>query len=124
MFRNIHRVATLLVLVACTEEEDVPTGNPVAENCGVAGSPGNEVGVGKYCTKSSSCPVVQEGTALQCSNVLVSGSLPLICSRLCDLAAANSGCGADAVCKNLIELGFDLNVCVPRSCQPLFSQPL
>ena len=99
-------------------------GNPVAENCGVEGSPGNSLGIGKYCKASSDCPAVSSGTTLQCSTALSDNSLPLLCSRLCDPAAADPGCGPDTVCKNLIELDVDVTVCVPRTCQPLFSEPL
>lgn len=117
-------VLSVFALASCGGGEDIPEGNPVGVNCGFEDSPGNAIGIGKYCIKSSDCPVVQEGTALQCSTVLVDNSLPLICSRLCDVNAADPGCGTDAVCKNILELGFDLDVCVPLSCQPLFSEPL
>lgn len=130
MSSNRHRparatplLAMALALLACGQS-DTPKGNPVAENCGFANSPGNDLAVGKYCTKSADCPAVQTGTALQCSTVLVDSTLPLLCSRLCDLKAADPGCGTDAVCKNILELGIDLTVCVPVSCQPLFSEPL
>jgi hypothetical protein len=114
-----------LALAACGGGgEGAPKSNPVAENCGFAGSPGNDIGVGKYCTKASDCPPVQSGTSLQCSTVLVDPTFPLLCSRLCDLQAADPGCGTGAVCKHLIELGLDLTVCVSLSCQPLFSEPL
>ena len=116
--------AVPLVLVACSKSSEEPKGNPVAENCGFVGSPGNELGVGKYCTDSSACPAVHSGTALQCSSVLVQPTFPLICSRLCDPQAADPGCGSNSVCKNLTELGLDLTVCVPVSCQPLFAEPL
>ncbi len=105
-------------------DDGAPQGNPVAVNCGIEDSPGNSIAIGKYCTKSSDCPAVQSGTALQCSTILIDPTFPLICSRLCDVQAADPGCGADAVCKNIIELGVDLTVCVPKSCQPLFSDPL
>jgi hypothetical protein len=117
-------VSFSLVLLGCGADDGGPTGNPVAENCGFADSPGNAIGIGKYCTKSSDCPAVTSGTALQCSTVLVDNSLPLICSRLCDLNASDPGCGTGAVCKNIIELGTDLDVCVPVACQPLFAEPL
>ena len=116
-------LALALALQACGKT-DTPKGNPVAEDCGFTNSPGNDLAVGKYCTKSDDCPAVQSGTALQCSTVLVDSTLPLLCSRLCDLKAADPGCGAGAVCKNILELGIDLTVCVPVSCQPLFSEPL
>jgi len=116
--------AVALTLLACGNKADVPDSNPIAENCGFSGSPGNNIGIGKYCTKSSECPSVQSGAILQCSTVLVDPDFPLICSRLCDPTAGDPGCGADAVCKNLSELGQDLTVCVPLSCQPLFSGPL
>jgi hypothetical protein len=124
MSSNFHCLGLALALVACAQTPAGPKGNPVAVNCGFDNSPGNAIGIGKYCTKSSDCPAVQSGTALQCSTVLVDNSLPLICSRLCDLNAADPGCGSDAVCKNIIELNIDLTVCVPLSCQPLFAMPL
>jgi hypothetical protein len=120
----IRLAFALALLTGCGDEPSEPMGNPVAENCGVVGSSGNELGIGKYCTKSSQCPAVSSGTALQCSNILVDESLPLMCSRLCDLAAPDPGCGSGAVCKNVMELGFDLDVCVPLACQPLFPEPL
>lgn len=99
-------------------------GMPVAENCGFKASPGNSIGIGKYCTASSDCPEVSSGALLQCSTVLADNSLPLLCSRLCDPEAADPECGPDTVCKNLSELGANVTVCVPRTCQPLFSEPL
>lgn len=121
----LSRSFTLFLFVAaCDGDEPAPVGNPVAINCGIEGSTGNELGIGEYCTKTSDCAIAQSGTAIQCSTVLVDPSLPLMCSRLCDLAAADPGCGTEAVCANVLELGFDLNVCVPVSCQPLFSEPL
>lgn len=122
--RAFLSLGAVSLLVACGGEDDGPIGNPVAVNCGFEGSPGNSIGIGKYCTKSSECPVAQSGTTIECSTVLVDESIPLMCSRLCDVTAADPGCGTDAVCKNVIELGFDLDVCVPKSCQPLFSEPL
>lgn len=124
MREMLYRIGLMLTIGSCTASAPPPTGNPVAENCGVPGSPGNELGIGKYCTKTSECPVASSGTAIQCSTVLVDKTSPLMCSRLCDLTAADPGCGSAAVCKNIIELGYDLNVCIPRACQPLFSQPL
>lgn len=113
-----------LALLGCGQS-DAPKGNPVAENCGFENnSPGNELGIGKYCTKPSDCPAVQTGAALQCSTVLVDPTFPFLCSRLCDLKTADPGCGTNAVCKNIIELGVDLTVCIPVACQPLFSEPL
>jgi|GEM_PF-5467155 len=123
-FIHTSAYVILLALASCGKTDPVPPNNPVADDCGFTGSVGNELAVGKYCTKSGDCPAVASGTALQCSTVLVDSALPLLCSRLCDLQAADAGCGADAVCKNIIELGIDLTVCVPKSCQPLFSEPL
>lgn len=120
----VRAVAALIALSACGSDDEAPIGNPVAINCGIEGGTGNSLGVGKYCTKSSDCPPVTSGTNLECSTVLVDDSLPLMCSRLCDVSAADPGCGADAVCKNILEIGFDLTVCVPKACQPLFAQPL
>jgi hypothetical protein len=117
-------VAALSVPGCGSHMDNTPKGNPVAVNCGITNSPGNELGVGKYCTATSDCPAVQSGTSLQCSTVLVEPSFPLICSRLCDPMAADPGCGTEAVCKNLTELGLNLTVCVPKTCQPLFSEPL
>jgi len=117
-------LAVALVLPACSHS-DVPKSTPIAENCGFEkNSPGNEVGVGKYCTKASDCPPVQSGAALNCSSILVDPAFPLLCSRLCDQKAADPGCGTGAICKNVSELGFDVTVCIPLSCQPLFSEPL
>lgn len=125
MMRSVHILPlSLTLLLACGSDDEMPTGNPVAMNCGFENSTGNAIGIGKYCTESSDCPAVTSGTALQCSTVLVDNSLPLLCSRLCDVNAADPGCGTDAVCKNIIELGFDLDVCVPVACQPLFTEPL
>lgn len=126
MTKTLARLALVVLQVAACggTEESTPMGTPVAINCGFDDSPGNELGIGKSCTESSDCPEVTEGTALQCSTVLTENSLPLMCSRLCDLNAADPSCGTDAVCKNILELGYDLNVCVPRACQPLFAEPL
>jgi len=127
LLRSAYQLAPLLgmlALASCGKTEPLPPNNPVADDCGFTGSLGNDLAVGKYCTKSADCPAVQSGTALQCSTVLVDSALPLLCSRLCDPQAADTSCGADAVCKNILELGIDLTVCVPRSCQPLFSEPL
>ena len=118
------RLALALALAACGSDDEEPEGNPVAINCGFADSPGNEIGIGKYCTTSGECPAVGSGASLQCSTVLIDPTFPLLCSRLCDEQAADPGCGADTVCKNILELGVDLTVCVPKSCQPLFDTPL
>ena len=123
-FQTAVHLAVALTLLACGGEDKTPPGNPIAENCGFTTSPGNDIGIGKYCTKSSDCPAVQGGTALQCSTVLVDNQLPLMCSRLCDLSAPDPGCGAGAVCTNIIELDVDLDVCVSLTCQPLFTEPL
>lgn len=121
----ILRIALALALVcACGADEEKPGNRPVARNCGDTESPGNTLGIGRYCTKSDDCPTVPTGTSIQCSTVLTDKTMPLLCSRLCDVKAADPGCGPDAVCKNILELGIDLTVCVPTACQPLFAEPL
>ena len=124
MVSNCRLFVFVLALAGCGESDDPPKGNPVAINCGIEGGPGNELGIGKYCLKTSDCPIAQAGTSIQCSTALVDESLPLMCSRLCDLTAADPGCGTNAKCTSVLELGFDLVVCVPLACQPLFSMPL
>lgn len=120
-FQNLIPVLAI-VLAGCGE--DLSKGEPVADNCGFETSAGNEVGVGKFCQESADCPEIPGGAVLQCSTVLVDNTLPLMCSRPCDLGAADAGCGTGAVCTNIKDLGFDLNVCVSLTCQPLFSEPL
>lgn len=93
----------------------------VGENCGDVGSPGNAVGIGQYCTATADCPVASDGTTIQCSTVLTDNTLPLLCSRICGGTDGGSvDCGANASCHNIAELGFDLTVCVPWACDPLF----
>ena len=118
-----HLIPVLTIaLVGCGEES--AKGDPIADNCGFSTSLGNNLGIGKFCNESADCPEVASGAVLQCSTVLVDNTLPLMCSRPCDLAAADSGCGTGAACTNIRELGYDLNVCVSLTCQPLFSAPL
>lgn len=100
----------------------VDSGRPViGRDCGDPTSTGNALGIGKHCESTNDCPVVDEGTTIQCSTVLTDDSLPLLCSRIC--GATDGGqidCGPGATCMNIIELGYDLDVCVPFTCDPLF----
>lgn len=122
---TLRTLFALALLAGCGGTDDAPpSSHAVARNCGFTESPGNDLGVGRYCTKTDDCPSVASGTAIQCSTVLTDETLPLLCSRLCDAKAADPGCGPDAVCKNILELGVDLTVCVPTACQPLFAEPL
>ena len=93
----------------------------VGENCGDVGSPGNAIGMGQYCTDTADCPVASDGTTIQCSTVLTDNTLPLLCSRICGgVDGGTVDCGDNASCHNIAELGFDLTVCVPWACDPLF----
>lgn len=117
----------IAVTAGCTtpgsDSPDAGTRHPaVGENCGFENSPGNAIGVGRYCTTTDDCPIASSGTTIQCSTVLTDNTLPLLCSRLCgDLGNGQEvDCGPDAVCHPIDELGYSLVVCVPRSCAPLF----
>ncbi len=93
----------------------------VGVNCGEDGSPGNAIGIGQFCTDTSDCPVASDGTTIQCSTVLTDNTLPLLCSRICGgVDGGTIDCGENATCHNIVELGFDLTVCVPWACDPLF----
>jgi hypothetical protein len=93
----------------------------VGVNCGDQASPGNGVGIGKFCTATADCPIADDGTTIQCSTVLTDNTLPLLCSRICgDTDGGSIDCGDNAACANIAELGFDLTVCVPFACDPLF----
>lgn len=124
MLSNFQNLIPVLATVLAGCGEETMKGEPVADNCGFTTSAGNELGIGKYCTESADCPDVANGGILQCSVALADNTLPLMCSRPCDLAAVDSGCGTNAVCASLVELGYDLNVCLSVTCQPLFSEPL
>lgn len=93
----------------------------IDNNCGETASVGNALGIGQYCEATSDCPVAGSGTTIQCSTVLTSDALPLLCSRICgELDGGSIDCGEGAACHNIIELGYDLEVCVPFTCDPLF----
>ena len=93
----------------------------IGENCGEEGSAGNAIGIGRFCTATADCPIADDGTTIQCSTVLTDNTLPLLCSRICgDTDGGSIDCGESAACHNIAELGFDLTVCVPFACDPLF----
>jgi hypothetical protein len=113
-----------------SSETDAGSAAPAANlglNCGDPESSGNAIGIGKYCTTTSECPVAESGTTIQCSTVLTGNVLPLLCSRICGdtLLQGTIDCGSDAVCRDISELGYDLTVCVPTACDALFDdEPL
>lgn len=120
-------LALVVACSGCKKDEGPNLDRPVIGlNCGDPTSPGNSVGVGKYCETSHDCPVASEGTTIQCSTVLTDDRLPLVCSRLCEdmPGGAPVDCGEDAVCHHIAELGYDLFVCVPHTCAPIFSDGL
>lgn len=118
-------VVLLLAFGGCTgcppQNARPDAGKPVATNCGFDDSPGNSLGIGRFCTTTEECPVAATGTTIQCSTVLTDSTLPLLCSRLCGtVGQTDVDCGEEAVCHNIKELGYDLTVCVPYACDPLF----
>lgn len=123
--RCLPLLACALVLACSPPGKETPdAGNRpvIGMNCGDPSSPGNSIGVGKYCKSTDQCPVSSSGTTMQCSTVLTNDALPLLCSRLCG-AVGDGGqvdCGPDAVCHNIKDLGYDLIVCVPYACDALF----
>lgn len=128
MLRIVLLAASLIFLcgASCLEgdgpvDAGIDDHEAVGPNCGDADSPGNAVGIGKFCTDTADCPVASDGTTIQCSTVLTDNTLPLLCSRICGGVDGGSiDCGENASCHNIVELGFDLTVCVPWACDPLF----
>lgn len=120
--------ATLFMMGAsCLGPATVDAGAPaddrpvIGDDCGDPGSDGNDLGIGRHCQATSDCPVLDTGTTIQCSTVLTDDALPLLCSRLCgDTDGGSIDCGAGATCMNIEQLGYDLDVCVPFTCDPLF----
>jgi hypothetical protein len=77
--------------------------------CVAQGAPGNDQGVGKYCSAAGGqCSA--NGAATICLADYVSGGFGDFCTRLC---ATDGDCGAGAVCKGS---GSGPSACIPASC--------
>jgi hypothetical protein len=75
--------------------------------CAAAGDPGNDQGVGKYCTNQGhEC----SGAATICLADYTKGGFGDFCSKLC---SADVDCGAGAACKGS---GSQPKICVPSAC--------
>jgi hypothetical protein len=74
--------------------------------CGKPGDPGNELGVGRYCTKQEECTGLQAGI---CSILGDPGAH--FCTKAC-VASQADACGAAASC----QCQGGLCGCVPTAC--------
>ncbi|HEX6837724.1 MAG TPA: hypothetical protein VF334_14180 [Polyangia bacterium] len=76
--------------------------------CGVAGNPGNELGVGKFCQTAMEC-------AGQKANICASSFAPNLtfCTLPCTMGGGNAQCGSGATCQCG---GANQCACVPGEC--------
>ncbi|HEY1585558.1 MAG TPA: hypothetical protein VGH63_07705 [Polyangia bacterium] len=80
---------------------------PPTSCCGVAGNPGNEDGVGKFCQDSTDC-------ASQQANICATTFAPNLtfCTMACMTNGSNSECGSGAQC----QCAQNQCACVPGEC--------
>jgi hypothetical protein len=92
-----------------TYEQHAQTSAKAITGCGDQGDPGNELGVGKYCTKGGS-----ECSGLQASNCSVNfQDGPALCSKSCSTTA---DCGTGATCVDSVVFGITVKGCSPNAC--------
>lgn len=101
-----------LLLAACGGGDGMPdTGPPVpAESCGQPGDEGNDIGVGRFCTRRGGQCAVNSGARL-CLQDVAPDDDQWFCTRLCTM---DSECGAGAVCVGEARGAG----CVPAECAP------
>ncbi len=75
--------------------------------CGVAGNPGNELGVGKFCQSSTECANQQANV---CATTLAPGLN--FCTKGCTMNGGNGQCGSGAQC----QCAMNQCACVPGEC--------
>jgi hypothetical protein len=77
--------------------------------CAAAGAPGNELGVGKECARSSGV-CSSTPSANICLNDFVSGDFGNFCTLLCQ---SDADCGTGAKCGGATGQG---GICIPNAC--------
>jgi hypothetical protein len=75
--------------------------------CGVAGNPGNELGVGKFCQDSLDCT---SNKATICASTFAAGLN--FCTMACTMNGPNDQCGSGAQC----QCAMAQCACVPGEC--------
>lgn len=96
---------------------DPPMGAPdmasgmVTSCCGKAGDPGNEKGVGQYCTENADCT---NAFAFICSAKAAPAKRTFFCTTACNPDAGATVCGTGATC--IFDTSFSAYGCVPSTC--------
>ena len=82
------------------------SGSPIS-CCGVAGNPGNEQGVGKFCEGSVDC-------ASQQANICATTFAPNLtfCTKACSMTGSANQCGSGAQC----QCAQSQCACIPGEC--------
>ena len=82
------------------------SGSPIS-CCGVAGNPGNEQGVGKFCESSIDCSSQQ-------ANICASTFAPNLtfCTKACSMNGGATQCGSGAQC----QCAQNQCACIPGEC--------
>lgn len=104
--------ATAVLALACNTTETPPAdmGNTMFTCCGKAGDPGNEQGVGKYCTTMAECT----GANTLCSAVAAAAKRTFFCTKPCQGDGGSVECGTGATCT--FDSSFNAHGCVPNTC--------
>ena len=115
MFANklvsLISIALCSLVLACSADggTPAPVDAPATDMsiCGHPGDPGNELGVGKYCTSLTECSGLQAGL---CS--VIGDARAHFCTKTCAAGQGVEACGTNATC----QCQGGLCGCTPNAC--------